>query len=135
MSEQKDIPEIVPWVREFFRCKPWIEDGLRALGISLYSLKDVFNEIADGRAFLWAGSKSCHVVQVYDTPGGRVVQAWIGAGDLEELLAMVPAIEEWARKEKGCKFAFVTGRRGWIRALRDSGYAEQHTTLSKELTQ
>lgn len=126
-------PDVAPWILEFFRCKRWIEAALASSPLPLCNLRDVFNAILDGKAFLWAGPNSCHILEVGPIFGRKACVAWLAGGDLSELLAMTPAIERWARDEMGCELALVTGRRGWLRPLAASGYAELHTTLGKTL--
>lgn len=132
MSEHKPLPEVVPWVREFFRCQKWLEEALASGGPQMFTLKEVFNEILDGRAFLWAGQRSCLVVRLMETAAGRVGHAWLAAGDLEELRSMQENVEDWGRRQ-GVRYVLMTGRRGWLRVFRDTGYREMHTTLVKEL--
>lgn len=132
-SPDAQAPEVAPWVREFFRCKRWIESALATSPIRLCTVRDVFDAILDGRAFLWPGPNCCHVVEITTVFRRRVCIAWLAGGDLSELLAMTPNIERWAREEMECEVALVTGRRGWLRPLAASGYTELHTTLGKDL--
>lgn len=120
-------------MREFFRCKRWIEAALATSPLSLCTVRDVFDAILDEKAYLWAGANCCHVIEIVHVFRRKACVAWLAGGDLSELLAMTPAIERWARDEMGCEIAFVTGRRGWLRPLAASGYAELHTTLVKVL--
>jgi len=126
-------PDVPSWVLEFFRCKRWIESALASSPLVFFTLRDIFDAIYDGKAFLWAGENSCHVIEITTICRRRVAVAWLAGGDLSELLAMTPAIEKWARDQKGCDVALVTGRRGWLKPLSGSGYKELHTTMGKAL--
>lgn len=132
-SPDAQAPDVAPWIREFFRCQRWLESALASSPVRFLSLRDVFDLILDGRAFLWPGQNCCHVVEVSNVGKHRVAIAWLAGGDLSELLAMTPNIERWAVDEMGCVAALVIGRRGWARPLRAHGYVEQHTALVKEL--
>lgn len=108
-----------------------ITRGLR--GDPHYTSADVWNEIREGRATLWPGNQSTAVTTVIECPQGRRFNIWVAAGDMTELIEEIyPAMEQAAR-ELGCRSVTITGRRGWVRALRDIGFKEAATVVAKEL--
>lgn len=133
-SSPSPEPQVAPWIREFFRCRRWIESALASSPVALITLRDVFDAILDGKAYLWSGQNCCHVVEISVVGRKRIATAWLAGGDLSELLAMTPNIERWARDEMGCIAAMVVGRRGWVKPLLAHGYVEAHTALVKEFT-
>lgn len=60
------------------------------------------------------------------------VLVWLGGGDLDELMALRPGVEAWARAQ-GAQAARINGRRGWTRALRSAGFAPSDGELRKAL--
>ena len=121
--------------------RPLIEDEARirdllAQGLEYdthYSVEDVLSEVAAMRATLWVRDNSVAVTNIIDCPQGRRFNIWVAAGDMQELIAeMYPEFEKQAR-EFGCKTVTITGRRGWVRAMKDVGFKEVATVVAKEL--
>jgi hypothetical protein len=92
---------------------------------------DLINEMFLNRAQLWRGERSAMVTQLV---GAEVpnVTVWLGGGDLDDLLALQPGVEAWARQQ-GCREARINGRPGWARALRATGFEEYDGELRKVL--
>lgn len=111
-------------------------EELIAQGLSFdphYSVTDVLLEVAEMRAVLWVGEESVAVTNVIPCPQGRRFNIWVAAGDMDELITeMYPSFEAKAR-ELGCKSMTITGRRGWVRAMKDVGFKEVATVVAKEL--
>lgn len=61
----------------------------------------------------------------------RAIHVWLGGGDLDDLLALMPGAESYGRA-MGCEYATIEGRRGWARVLRQHGY-EGDARLKKKL--
>ena len=101
----------------------------------LITLGDVMVDVMQNRAAIMQGQRSCMVTRIadYETTGERVMEAWLAGGDMGEIIAAVPQLEQIARAS-GCTQAMVTGRRGWERMLKPYGYAYSHTVLRKLLT-
>jgi len=89
-------------------------------------------EIVAGRAQLWTGARSAMVTRLLAAPARRCIHAWLAGGDLDEILALVPGMEAWARTQ-GCTHATVNGRPGWRRALASQGYRQGGGELLKRL--
>jgi hypothetical protein len=99
-----------------------------------YGVEDVLAEVTERRAELWLGEESIAVTNIIDKPKVRQFHIWIAAGNLVELMDEVyPQIEARAR-EFGCTVITISGRRGWIRALKKEGFGEVATVGVKELT-
>lgn len=106
---------------------PLLASALRQTPIPNYTLDDVLAAIDAGRMTPWFGYRSIIVTELGDYPLGRVLHLFLAAGDKDELQAMAPQIEAWA-KAQGCTRATLTGRKGWLRSWltrrmgwRDSG--------------
>lgn len=120
-------------MRDIVACREYIEAALAYAGGS-HSFDDVAAMVADGRAQLWPAPDSAVVTEIIDYPNYRALNFWLAGGNLEELRRMEPGILEWAKTERGCTKAFLTGRRGWERSfLRDTGWEPKLVVLEKVL--
>lgn len=79
------------------------------------------------------GIKGIAVTEIVDFPQKKccVIHMFTGDG-LDELLAFLPVIEEWA-KELGCKQMFAHTRPGLSRKLLSQNYRTTHSVLEKNL--
>ena len=97
---------------------------------SPHSLADVAEQLRSGKAQAWQEGDGLILTQVLD---GGVLNYWIAAGKMADVLALIPRIEAWAR-ERGCTQATMTGRRGWSKVLTGLGWTiEPVLTYSKGL--
>jgi hypothetical protein len=121
-------------VSDFDRAAPWLEAALTANDKRpLWNLADVKADIEAKRAHLWMGENACFVTTISNFSNNeRVIDAWLGGGDLQEMLRMTPMLEEWGRSV-GCTQAHVMGREGWTRTLAPLGYERYCTTVRKML--
>ena len=96
----------------------------------MYDADGVFDAAAQGLFQIWLNGESVLVTEVVRYPLCRVVRGFAAAGDMDELMAMQPAVEQWGR-EMGCARIEFCGRRGWERVFRD--YRCRHVMMVKEL--
>lgn len=122
--------QVAFYSEQFERCWPWLAKAIDAYG-ETHTKNAVWSMIADGSAQLWPLPNAAMVTQVdhYDT-GMKEIRGWLSGGDLTEIQAFVPTIEEYGRSI-GCNRATITGRRGWLRAF--NGYKEAAVLMVKEL--
>lgn len=115
---------------EFDRLWPLLQEAVHRYG-ETHDKEHVWARIETGYAQFWALSNSALVteIQTYET-GLREIRGWLAAGDIEEIKAFIPKLEDFGRIA-GCKRATITGRRGWLRAFDD--YREVATIMVKEL--
>ena len=115
------------------RVREWLEAAL-ADRAPLHDLNSVVEAIEAKEAQLWVGKASCMVTQIDDFPtGARVMTVWLAAGDLDDVMAGRPQVEEWARAA-GCTQIIIEGRPGWVRTLKDHGFEHYATSVRKMLT-
>lgn len=88
-------------------------------------------ELMAGRAQLWLGKQSCVLTKVLENHQ-RIFHIWSAAGDLNEILSLLPGGEAWARGQ-GCSVMSVNTRRGWSRPLRKRGFEAVDGELRKAL--
>lgn len=120
--------EELRWLRgEFERCTPWLQDALDR-DIGAFTIDDVWDYIATGRAQLWTSPDSAVVTALEHFPRKTMLRYWLCGGDLQ-CLKLEPVIEAWA-KSAGATGCMIGGRKGWLRRL--SGYREACTFMVKD---
>ncbi len=127
------MTEAVPaWMVDFARCQQYIAAALEYDGGG-HEIEDVLLKIAEGKCQFWPGENSAVVTEIVHLPKKTECHYWLAGGDMDELKAMRPAIEKWAR-EQGCTRITLVGRQGWARSfLKGEGYDARWTVMSKEL--
>ena len=117
---------------EWARCAPWIEAALE-YSLGTHTLDDVREVVLSGHAQFWPGPEGAIVTEIQVYPRGKVLHFWLAGGDLEHLVNVIrPAVEKWGRT-MGCTRSTITGRPGWLKAMKAHGYAPQWATCLKEL--
>lgn len=101
-----------------------------------YNNTHVFDDVAagvlTGRYQLWEMDSGCMVTEIVTYPRRKVVNVFLGGGDLAETMAMHDRLEAWAH-EIGAQSLTVSGRHGWARILPKYGWEKQHMTMEKRL--
>lgn len=69
----------------------------------------------------------------YEATGERVLEVGPAGGDLDEIMQLVPMIEETAREWGVTQIVVNAGRTGWQRLLAQHGYEVSHIVLRKIL--
>lgn len=118
----------------FVAAKPRLQAALDRAG-GEYTLDDIWDIVASGEGQLWHNDEFSGVTQVIDYPQKKVVLVHLAGGDLEALQEVARPggdIERFARIV-GADAIEIQGRRGWVRALAESGYHEKAVRVFKEL--
>ena len=79
---------------------------------------------------LWRDGDTIAVTTIIRYPRKTTCLIVLAGGSLETLRRCLPLVEEWARHQ-GCQAMEVTGRKGWLRELKD--YSQSQVRLWKEL--
>ena len=117
---------------ELIRCRAWIEAALdRADGE--HTFDDIAGGILTGRYVLWPLPSGCMVTEIVTYPRKRVLNVFLGGGNLDEIVAMHDIFEQFG-KANGCSRMTVSGRKGWGRALLKHGWEPMHTSMKKEFS-
>ena len=114
---------------------PYVDNIQKALnfGGNVYTIEDVEELIATGKAQVWPGQDSVIVTEIISYPQAKHLHLFLAGGNLDELEAMLPEILDWGR-EQGCTRASLSGRRGWERSfLRDQGWKPNLVIMEKEI--
>ena len=106
---------MVPRGEAFLR--PRFERALASAGHT-HSWPDVVERIRSQQAQWWHSpdERGAIITEILTYPNCKVVNYWLGAGDLRSCLSIAPRIEEWARG-LGCTRATGIARAGWMRLL------------------
>jgi len=118
-----------PWALAWERWKP---EFAKAMDGSFHTIDALESMIFKGAAQLWPGAKAAIVTQIVSYPGEKALQGLWAAGDLAEVRALIPGVEAYGRL-LGCTSVLVEGQAGWVRALKDMGYAPLSVTVRKAL--
>jgi len=114
------------------RCKPYLEAALLHAG-QTHTIEDIAKAVTNKQMQFWPGSQSAVITEIQVYPRSKACHYFLAGGNIEELAAMRPVIEQWALSI-GCNRVTLAGRRGWIKSfLADEGYQERWTVMSKEL--
>lgn len=97
----------------------------RALAVAggTHTGDDIMRACEEGRMQSWMNNDSLIVTEVLIFPQANVLSIVLAVGVLEDVLAMVPALDAFGR-EHGCKAIRMQGRKGWERVLPEQGWAK-----------
>ena len=79
----------------------------------------------------WPAERGCLVTEIVMFPKKKVINVFLGGGELDQLADMHADVIAWA-KTQGCTGATIVGRKGWERAFKQYGWTPVHVTLAKE---
>jgi hypothetical protein len=109
--------------------QPGIEAAL-AEGPGTHDFADVVASVMDGTFQLWCSRKhsSCMVTTIVVYPRKQVLQVFLAAGDLADIKGMYKQVVGWA-ETNGINTFMLTGRLGWMKALKEYGARFQVTMI------
>ena len=116
---------------EFERCRKHIEAALEYTG-GTHDIIDIYEGLYKGTMQLWPAKDSCLVTEIINYPKKKVLNVFLGGGDLTEILSMHDDVISWA-KQQGCTALNMTGRFGWKKPLAKHGWKPMHTSYVKEI--
>jgi hypothetical protein len=116
---------------QYNRCWPWLQRAIRHGG-DLHTRESLLRLLISGRAQLWPLANSAGVTLGIEYPNARILQIWLAAGKLDELLDYEPVVAEWARGN-GYTHLEMNGRFGWRRALRKLRWDREAVTMTRRL--
>jgi len=115
---------------ELERCKPWIEAALEYSG-GTHDFSDIVEGLRKDVLQLWPTPKGCIVTEIVVYPKKRVLNVFLGGGELEQIMDMHSDVIDWA-KAQGCSALTMSGRFGWKKPLQAHGWEAQHASYIKE---
>lgn len=98
-----------------------------------HSFEDIKSAVERGELQFWPGPHSVVITEITQVPNYRALNLFLAGGVKEELEAMLPEIEKFAKHVEADRIV-LTGRKGWVRSfLKDEGYAEKLVVMEKKL--
>lgn len=117
-------------MNSYLRFRPQFE---QALDPRLYTIEYLDALMLSGKAKCWASPNAAIIAEIKKYPtGAMVVSGVIAAGELQEIVRLIPEAEAWGR-EYGCIFAMIESREGWARQMKPHGYETFQVGLIKTL--
>lgn len=107
--------------------KKRLERALR-VGGGTHTPADISAEVAAGRMQAWVRNDSLVVTEIVHYPRVAVANIVIAVGALEDVMALQPDIEEFARQQ-GCNALRMVGRKGWAAVLPKHGWKADHNVI------
>ena len=130
------LQENIPYVWD--RVKPLLQLAVDEAKGEL-TIEQVYNKLMDGTQMLYVCAEGETVVaaltmEILQFPNKKVISVCQAGGTrMEEWYRpMAEQAEKLARIEKA-QTIYVTGRRGWVRQLKNVGYEEYFTIVGKEV--
>lgn len=116
---------------EFQRCSEWIQAALDK-GDDTHDLIHIYDGLINTSFQLWSNDKCCVITEIIDYPKKRVLHIFLAGGSLEGIRALEEDAIQWA-KSIGCTDFTLSGRKGWLRALKDNGWKDlnQHLMVKR----
>lgn len=113
--------------------KSQIEGALSYAGGS-HTFEDIQALVEAGSLQYWPGVRSVIITEIIQAPQQRLLNFFLAGGEMAELEAMYPLVEQWGR-EKGCNVATMSGRKGWERSFltRREGWEPKLVVFEKSL--
>lgn len=96
-----------------------------------HNFDDVEAGLALGKMQLWPAPKGCIVTEIVVYPRKKVLNVFLGGGELDQLLDMHEDVIAWS-KAQGCVALTITGRYGWKKPLTKHGWKPLHASYVKE---
>ena len=111
-------------------CREWIEAALEYSG-GTHDFSDIVEGISSGTMQLWPAPKGCIVTEIVIYPKKKVLNVFLGGGELEQIMDMHIDVINWA-KAQGCSALTMTGRLGWKKPLALHGWNPLHMSYVKD---
>ena len=115
---------------EISRCRKWIEAALEYSG-GTHDFEDIVAGLHRGVLQLWPTPRGCIVTEIVLYPQKKVLNVFLGGGELDQILDMHDNVISWA-KAQGCSALSMSGRPGWKKPLKKHGWQSQHVSYVKE---
>lgn len=110
-----------PSAAEWDRCTPWLAAAL-ATDNGERSMGDLRSGYFNGRYLLFPGVRSAALAEGVTMDGVLHAHFYLAGGELGEVLDVLRPWLEAVALRSGCASIYITGRKGWARALRSCGY-------------
>ena len=103
-----------------------------AYGSGTHLFEDVVEAVAAGKMQAWPNGDSIAITEIIAFPRKKTLHGFLAAGNMREILEMVPSAAEWGRQQ-GCTAFTLAGRKGWQRVFGKRGWRTAFYVLETEL--
>lgn len=104
-----------------------------AIDPARYPIDWIDHQIAAGVYRCWGNEHAAIIAEIHTYPSGlKEVHGVAAAGDLQEIVSLIPNAEQWGR-EQGCVGAEILSHIGWAKVMASHGYKMSQARVYKEL--
>jgi hypothetical protein len=105
-------------------------DEFAAIDPDRFPIEYIEGRVASGDWRVWSTDRAAIIAEIKIYPTGeKEVHGIAAAGELAEIVALIPHAEQWGRDE-GCSRAVIESRPGWARL---PGYVLHQVSVRKDL--
>lgn len=119
------------WVPYFLESQQLLLNALE-YGDGTHSLEDVAMALNKDEMQFWPGKNTAIVTEILDYPQKKLIHVFLAAGDMNEVIRILPYIEKHGKKE-GCQQLAMTGRKGWEKVMDKIYKLQTKVYLSTEI--
>lgn len=110
---------------EILRVRPFLVAALEhGNPEQTHTFRDIADGIISGRYHLWTEPNAAAITEFVTFPHRKYLHIFLCGGDLDEIRGRVEDVKQFA-KASGCDGVSVSGRPGWVRALKDFGFTSR----------
>lgn len=107
-------------------------DEFASIDPARYPVEYFDKQVRSGFWRVWGNDRAAIIATIKPYPSGlREVQGIAAAGNLEEIVGLIPLAEEWGRT-RGCAGAEIASKPAWTKIMAAHGYRPAQVRLWKE---
>jgi hypothetical protein len=107
-------------------------DEFATIDPARYPIEYIEKQVASGFWRVWSNDRAAIIATIKRYPSGlREVHGLAAAGDLAEIVGLIPLAEEWGRS-RGCVGAEIASKPAWAKIMAAHGYKPAQVRLWKE---
>ena len=114
------------------KSKPLLVKALHRSG-DLHTIDDVFENIRTKKAIFYPLKDGAAIFTIKEYARKRLLQIWLGGGDMEASIEGVLAGADFYAEQNGCECIEVIGRKGGKRVLEPYGYGYKSVVMIKDI--
>jgi len=123
--------DVIALMNDLLGWQEHIESAMRRIG-NPYTFNDVVASILRQQRQFYEFDGCCIIMEVQQYPQYKTYHCFLACGSTTAILRAEPQIMAVA-KELGCKGMTISGRVGWPRRLKNTGWKHIMSTLYKEV--
>jgi hypothetical protein len=107
-------------------------DEFATIDPARYPIEYIEKQVASGFWRVWSNDRAAIIATIKRYPSGlREVHGLAAAGDLAEIVGLIPLAEDWGRS-RGCVGAEIASKPAWAKIMAAHGYKPAQVRLWKE---